>query len=342
MQQTAQKTTPAARPSRLGAVKRGTMSHPLRYLLYGPEGIGKSTLAKHAPNPIFLDCENGTAQLDLARYPFHDDQLGHVPRSLSDIYAATEDLRTGEHDYKTIVIDTADALEALLWRHVCDRESGKKSALNKNGKAFTSIQDFGFGKGFDVALDEWRALCHSLDRLRIQRSMGVVLLGHSLIRTYKNPIGEDFDRFQLRVHDKSAGFLREWSDVVGYCAFEDGASRLDGDDSRDRARGYTTGRRLIHLERTAAWDAKSRVPMPSEVEISTDNPWAPFAAALEQGRNTTADEIVALIEAELSRIGDEETTTKVRAAVQGANADRSTLSRYLNTLKAREAKEQAQ
>jgi hypothetical protein len=326
-------------PSRLGAVKRGSLAHPLRHLLYGSEGIGKSTLAKHAPNPIWFDCENGTAQLDLARYLFRDDELGHVPASMAEVYAAIEDLRVSEHGFQTLVLDTVDAMEVLVHRHVCDRESGKKSTLNKSGKAFHSIEDFGFGKGFNLAIDEWRLLCHQLDRLRIQRGMGIILLGHSVIRTYKNPVGEDFDRFQLRVHDKSAGFLREWSDIVGYCAFEDGASKLDGEDSRDRPRGYTTGRRLIHLERTAAWDAKARVPMPAEVEIQVENPWAPFAAALEQGRNTTADALATLIEAELARLSDPETTAKARTAMESAAGDRSTLSRFLNALKIREAKE---
>jgi hypothetical protein len=328
--------SPSRPPSRLGAIRRGTLNHALRHLLYGTEGIGKSTLAKHAPNPVWFDCEDGTAQLDVARYQFRDDALGHVPNTLEEVYSAIEDLRVGEHDFRTLVIDTVDSLEALVFDQVCETESGKKSGINKSGKKISGIEDFGFAKGYIVALDEWRLLCSRLDRLRVERKVSIILLGHSTIRTYKNPLGDDYDRINLRLHEKAAGFLKEWSDVVGYCAYEDGADKKD-DDSR--ARGFSTGRRLIHLQRSAAWDAKTRIHLPAEIEIATENPWAPFAAALEVGQSTTPADLVKLIDAELVRIGDEETKVKATEAIAGVT-DTATLSRYLNALKERPAKEQ--
>jgi hypothetical protein len=322
--------------SRLALVKREKLADPLRFLFYSVEGVGKSTLAKHAPDPIFLDIEDGTGRLEIARYPFGDGPGAHVPQGYADVLSALEDLRTGEHEFKTLVIDTIDRLEALMWAAICDHYSGKRDeAFNKSGRQIASLESFGYGKGYNVALDWWRVLCGKLDALRRHRGMQIVLLGHTTIRTFKNPSGEDFDRYQPRIHDKASGFLREWCDVVGFCAFEDGAKKMSDDDRK--AKGYTTGRRLIHLERSAAFDAKTRIPLPAEVELSPDDPWAPLAAAIEEGRNASPDDLVKLIDAELARIGDEALAKKVDTSVKGANGDTAELSRFLNRLRARAA-----
>jgi len=187
-------------------------------------------------------------------------------------------------------------------------------------------------------VDEWRHLCHRLDRLRTQRGMSIVLLGHSVIRVYKNPAGEDFDRFQLRVHEKAAGFLKEWSDVVGYCAHDEWGKK--GDDDL-RGKGYNTERRLIHLERRAAWDAKTRIPLPREIEMKSEDPWRPFAEAVDEGREMDADKLIAAIEAELSRIGNPETTEKAHAFIEKNKASTANLSRLLNEMKTRPAHQEA-
>lgn len=317
--------------SRLGAIRRGRIHSPPRLLLYGVEGVGKSTLAAAAPKPIFLDIEGGADHIDVARYTWRDGADGCIPRTLTDVYMALADLGRHEHEFETLVIDTLDALEPLVWAFVCDQYSGKKGAINKSGKKLTSIEDFGFAKGYIVAVDEWRKLCSMFDRLRAARGMSIILLGHSHIRTYKNPIDEDYDRFYLRVHDKSAGMLKEWADVVGFCAFEELADRLDGEH---RSRGVSTGRRLIHLTRSAAWDAKSRIALPDEIEIDLEAPWQPFADALSVGSSTGPKELRALIEAELTRVGDALTRQKVEAAMTKAGDDASALSKFLVRLQA--------
>lgn len=324
--------------SRLGAVRSGPMKQALRHLFYGPEGVGKSTLAANAESPIIFDVEGGSSQLDVARYTFRDDDYGHVPQSLDEVYSAIEDLRSSKHEFKTLIIDTMSALEALVWDRVCKTHSGSKGAINKSGKQLSSIEDLGYGKGYTCAVDEFRQLCHALDRLRLERGITVILLGHSITKTFKNPLADDYDRIQLRMHDKAAGFVKEWCDVVGYCAFEDGVATDDGDD-RARAKGYSTGRRFIHLERSAGWDAKTRIPLPPKIEMELGDSWAPFAAAVATGRELSAEDLVTGIHAELMRIGDVDLTTKVNDAVQKAKDQRSVLSQYFNNLRQRTAKE---
>ena len=338
---TAAAIKPQGPASRLAKVRKGRIRAPLRFIVYGPHGVGKTSLAADAPDPIFFDIEEGSSLVDVARYSFRDDANGHVPTSYSEVLAGIDDLTFSEHPFKTLVLDTADRLESLLWKGMMDRDS-QTSAANPKGKTFTSIEDYGYGKGYIMAVEEWRSFCERLDRLRAARQMDIVIIAHEQIRPFKNPEGEDYDRYQLRINDKAAGFLKEWSDVTAFACFEDSAAKLPGAKT-DRPKGFSTGRRILRLSRTAAFDAKSRVTLPEEVEIAMENPWAPLAAAVEAGFEAEIPKLVEQIGAELARINDTELAPKVNAATKAAaeKADASSLTRYLNDLKKRPAKEAA-
>lgn len=332
--------TPKPKPngsSRLSKVRSGRIKTGKRVTLYGVEAIGKTSLAADAPAPIFIDIDDGSSDLDVARYSFRDDARGHVPNSLQEVHAAVHDLLVADHEYKTLAIDTVDALEPLIWKYVCARDSGKRSNLNKNGKKLISIESYGYGRGYIVALEQWRDLAARLDRLRTEKQMNIILLSHSQIRTFKNPEGEDYDRYQLRIKDNAAAFLREWSDIVGYCCFEETAAKANEDDRK--AKGYSTGKRLIMLERSAAFDAKSRIPMPAEIELQSINPWGPIGEAIETGLSITPEQLLEQIGTELLRLNDEQLTIKVNEATQAAKTNAAVLSRYLNNLRRREPKE---
>lgn len=293
--------TPTAKPSRIGAIKRGQLRSALRYMFYGTEGVGKSSLLADVPGLMMVDIEGGSDNIDVPRYMFRDEEGGHVPRSFSEVLAMCEDLNANAEEWlkqiQALGFDTADALEALLHRHICET----------NGK--TSIEEFGFGKGYQVALDEMRRFLSLLDQLR-GKGFAILFVGHSIVKTFKNPEGEDYDRYQLRVHDKLGGLLKEWCDVVGFIRFDGGATKLKGDASQaKRARGWATGKRIIHLAREAAWDAKSRLSMPAEIELDVAHPWAPFAAAQSGSRDSSGDDLVTQITAEIDRIGVESFTT---------------------------------
>lgn len=326
-------SSPAAPPprgSRLGAVKKGQLRSAYRYLFYGVEGVGKSSLAADAPTPIFLDIEGGADQLDVARYPFRDEPGGHVPKTYDEVLAAVDDLLANpNHGYQTVVVDTLDALEALVHKHVCE--------LHKHN----SIEDFGYGKGYQVALDEFRRLVAKLDTLKSQ-GVSVVILGHSFVKSFKNPEGEDYDRYQLRVHDKIGDFVKGRCDVVGFVHFDGGSAKLKADSSQTkRARGWFSGKRLVQLAREAAWDAKSRLALPAVIELAADHPWDAFGEAKERAEEHP---IADLIAAELERIGSEEFVTAAgrptsRAAVLQMvdTAPPDVLSRVLAGLRATEA-----
>lgn len=302
------KPQPAPVRNRLAGVVKGKVAKPIRVVLYSTDGLGKSTWASDAPEPIFIGAEDGTANLDVARMPGID--------SWRDIIESAQELATSEHPYRTVVLDTADWAEPLLWRHVA--LAGGKS----------DIEDFGYGKGYAAALNEWRILLSIFDRLR-DRGMHVIVLAHSWIKPFKNPDGDDFDRYELKLHPKASGLIREWADCVLFGNYETFAHKKDG-----RTRGVSTGARIVHTTRTAAWDAKNRIGLPETMPLS----WEAFAAALSgETPDTWRERITKLLAG-----ADEALSARVNAAVSKAGESSTQLAKIHNHLSVTlAAKEQA-
>lgn len=323
---------PTKAPSKLGLIKRTRLvAAGYRFVIYGPEGVGKSSLAADA-DPVFVDLEQSSKFLETRRYPFHPGEIDeYQPRSYDEVCSAIDDL--AEHPDPSIgvvVVDTGDALEALIHAHIC-RKNQNASSIEKVGG--------GYGKGYRAAVEVLREFQSKLDRI-CANGVHVVIVCHSQTTTFKDPEGEDYNRYTLKVHSSDkvsfAGQLKEWADVVGFLHFDGGSKKTDEDA---RAIGWATNRRLLELQRSAAWDAKWRLltPMPSQIEIDIERPWAPIADAIARERDTRP--LADRIKAELDRIGAEEFTTAAgtettRTAVLAmiATADQPTLSRVLSGL----------
>lgn len=309
--QSAQKQPPQPSRMTLASVTRGRIVRPMRVLLFGTEGLGKSTFAANAPSPIFLASEDGTSQLDVARFP--------EPKSWRDAMDAIDILTVEDHDYKTLVIDTLDWLEPLCWAAVCERPDEK-------GRRRESIEDFGFGKGYVAALDEWRLMLARIERMRLARNMHVVLLAHSWVKMFKNPEDDDYDRYEMKLHTKAGGLLKEWCDAVLFGAYETFANT---DKATKRTRGVSTGARVVHTQRTAAWDAKNRYDLPPTLPLD----WDAFAAAVAAHKPADPAKLRERI-AGLLTGATPDLTQRVNAAVAKAADNAAMLARIADKLTA--------
>lgn len=264
-------------PSRmtLKDVVKGKIQKPIRCLLYGPEGIGKSTFGAGAPNAIFLGAEEGTSQLDVERFP--------RPESFAEVMDALRALTTEQHEYKTLVVDTLDWLEPLIWDFICKRDGEQ------------NIESYGYGKGYTAALDQWRIFIAGLERVW-GKGMHVVLLAHAWIKSFKNPTGDDFDRYELKLNNKASGLAKEWCDAVLFAQYETYAKK---DERTKRIRGVDTGARLIFTERRAAWDAKNRYSLPEQLPLG----WSDFFAAVQAGQTADPASLRAEIERKAKELG---------------------------------------
>lgn len=246
----------------LSNVIRGKQEKPLRVIVYGVEGVGKSTFAAQAPSPIFLCSEDGTAQLDIERFP--------TPRSWADVLEALRVLTYEDHDYKTLVIDTLDWLEPLCWAQVC-AASGKHS-----------IEDFGYGKGYVMAIELWRQFLSRLEVLERTRKVNIIMVAHATVRRVDDPYVGPFDRYRMKLHEKSSDLLREWVDAVLFARHEVVATEKKG-----RPRGVSSGARLIHTQWTAAFDAKNRFDLPEILPLA----WDEFERAARAHAPASADKL---------------------------------------------------
>lgn len=264
------------------AVVRGRRAHPLWTHLYGPEGCGKSTFGSNAPSPIFIDVEQGSNELDVARFAF-DGGERTAPATWPELLDALRVIEREKHDFRSVVIDTLDAAEALIWKFICERD----------GK--TSIEEYGYGKGYVAAVDEWRIFVAALERIRA-KGIQVVTLAHSVVKPFKNPLGDDYDRFQMKLHEKAAGLVKERADVVLFAQYEEYAYK---DEKTKRVRGVSRGARVMFTVRHAAYDAKNRFDLPEKMPLS----WADYWAGVEGHRPADPRALAEQIAASAAQLG---------------------------------------
>lgn len=296
---------PTQRSNRLASVIRGKLEKPIRVVLYATDGLGKSTFASKAPSPIFIGAEDGTAQLDVARMP--------TIAAWSDILESVDELCDAQHDYRTIVLDTADWAEPMCWQHVCIL--GKKE----------SVEDFGYGRGYTAALDQWRILLNKFDRARA-RNINVIILAHCWVKTFKNPEeAGDYDRYEMALHAKAGGMIKQWADCVLFGNYETFTHKADG----GRTKGISTGARILHTQRRAAFDAKNRFDLPETLPLD----WDAFAEAVAAHKPGDPVVLKARIAAMLEAATDD-VKTKVHAALAKVGDDASELARIANKLSA--------
>ena len=290
--------------SYLARVMKGKQEQALRLVLVGVEGCGKSTFAAGAPSPIFLPTEHGTAHLDIARLP--------IPDTFADVLGSLRELRTEKHEYKTIVLDGATGLEPILWAQVC-ADNGWKD-----------LESPGFGKGHVAALDYWRQVLKALEDLWSGVGMNVVIIGHTMVKPFRNPTGEDYERYQMALNEKASGLLRQWADIVGFARHE---SFTKKDERTKRVKGFSSGARVMHTTWEAGFDAKNRHGLPEELPLS----WSALEEAIKVGRARAAD-LRAQIDAGVMQLGDAVVAAKVANYLKDAGDDVGRLAEIANAV----------
>lgn len=237
-------------------IHTGKQIRARRILLYGQHGIGKSTWAAAAPSPIFLNVEDGIADLDCAKT--------EKMNSLGEVIDAVSWLAQNPHEFKTLVVDTIDWLEQLIFVKVA------KSANKGN------ISEIGYGKGYDAARNEWDFLLRGFDHLRKSRDMTIILLAHAKIQRYDNPETESYDRYELDLHKSSNGMLQEWCDEVLFASYRVFTRKEDQGFGKERKIAVGGNERYIRTVETPAAIAKNRLSLPAELKME----WQDYARFL--------------------------------------------------------------
>lgn len=224
-------------------VTAGVQPAPVKTVLYGPEGIGKSTFASHFPDPVFIDTEGGTKRLNVARLP--------QPTSWAMLLDEVAEVRKGNIPCGTLVIDTADWAERLCIQAVC-----AKAKVN-------GIEDFGYGKGYTYAKEEFSKLLDALEEV-LNAGHNVVVLAHAAITKFEQPdaVG-NYDRWSMKTSKQVAPLLREWCDMLLFANYKTVVEKAGSSpNAKNKASG---GKRVLYTQHHACWDAKNRFDLPEEV-----------------------------------------------------------------------------
>jgi hypothetical protein len=217
---------------------------PPRIILHGLHKIGKSTFGAASVKPIFIPTEDGLNKIKVPAFPL-SESFGQVMNYINM-------LATEEHKYKTVVIDTLDWLERLIWEKVC------------KDKNVNNIEEIGYAKGYIFALSYWDKVISYLNKLRQQKNMMVILLAHSEVKTFSPPDGNAYDRWQIKLHHKSAAKLEEWVDAILFANYKVFVTK-------EGTKGKASGKqRVVYSQPNPAYRAGNRYGMPEELPFEFD------------------------------------------------------------------------
>jgi GTPase SAR1 family protein len=224
-------------------ITRGKILSAQKVIIYGPEGIGKSTFASKFPDPLFIDTEGSTKHMDVARLP--------RPTSWAMLMEEVQEVKKeGLGICKTLVIDTADWAEQLCIIQVCSK--AKKSG----------IEDFAYGKGYVYVAEEFGRLLNLLEDIA-NLGINIVITAHAKMRKFEQPddMGA-YDRWEMKLSKNSAPMLKEWADAVLFANYK---TYVVADSNNDKVHKAQGGKRVMYTAHHPCWDAKNRYDMPDEV-----------------------------------------------------------------------------
>ena len=227
-------------------ISKGVQSRPVKAVIYGPEGIGKSTITSKFPDVLFIDTEGGTSRLDVSRT--------QVPQSWTELLEIVDDVYNDGTVCKTLALDTADWAEGLCIKHVCEKYQKK------------GIEEFGYGKGYVYLSESFRELLDKLSNL-IDIGINVVITAHAHIKKFEQPdeMGA-YDRWEMKLTKHDAPLLKEWADMLLFANYETMVVKTDND--KNKAQG---GKRVMFASHSPCWDAKNRYGLPDKMELDFSN-----------------------------------------------------------------------
>lgn len=224
-------------------ITKGPVKSAIKMLVYGPEGVGKTTFAAQAPGAVFIDTEGSTRHMDVARFD--------PPMNLVDVMEAFNYTLAHPDQVETLVIDTVDWLERLIFSNVCLE------------KKLQNIEDMGYGKGYVYAKQKMQQILDTLQAI-VDRGVHVILVCHSMIRKFEQPdeMGS-YDRYMLKLNEKNiAPLVKEWVDLMLFVNYK---TNVITDEKTKTKKGVGGQKRVMYANHTASWDAKNRFGLPDEM-----------------------------------------------------------------------------
>lgn len=226
-------------------------------IVYGNHGLGKTTFGSLAPDPVFILTEDGLGKIEAPSF--------EVAQNFDMLIDQLRQLYAEDHSFKTLVIDSLDHLEPMVWEKVLEENPNASK-----GKPATGIESYGYGKGYAMALDVWRQLIDAMNYLRDEKHMTIIMTAHAQIKRFENPQTEPYDRYDLKLHQKASALMQEIADMVLFTSYYTGTRETKDGFGNSFVRAVGSGDRYIYTEERPAYQAKNRYGLPPEIPFDKD------------------------------------------------------------------------
>jgi hypothetical protein len=219
------------------------------------EGIGKTTMACSAPEPILVQTEDGASDIDVAKFPLCEGYADFKNQILA--------LISEDHDYKNLIIDSVDWLESLVCEHIVNE-------WNVSNDQVSSISEIPYGKGSGMLESEFHSIIKALDGLRRNKGMGIILIAHSQIQRFESPETEPYDRFTPALNKKVSPIIREWVDELLFLNYKISTVEAGDNFGKKKYKGIGGTQRVMHTSERPSHMAKNRKNLPETLELSPE------------------------------------------------------------------------
>lgn len=264
--------------SLLNKTQKGIQSTAYMSVLYGSPGVGKTSFIAKIPNVLVLDIESGSKNLDVDRLSGDD-----VP-DFDTLVQVTQDFLAGDHKFKVLAIDSVTTLEYYINKATC-LENGKVKELS----------EIPFGKGVHLSKEKLKDYIALLKKIQ-NKGYDVWLVGHSLVKKFSDPtLLQQFDRYTIQAAEGFGQEVIRQSDNVYFVKHD---VDLAIDKNTKKAKGIGGNDISLYTRFTAAYDAKTRLNLPSELAFD----YAEYVKAVSDHSPKPTTELVKDIEALLAKL----------------------------------------
>ena len=226
----------------------GIVKKPEKMLIYGEPGVGKSTLASLCPKPIVVATEDGVSHIDVDKFP--------TCKTYLSVKKVLQFLSSKQHFYETVVVDSLDWLEKLIWAAVCQENN------------CDSIADLGYGKGYKKAAAKVAEIISLLDKI-VENGIHVVCIAHEKIEHVQNPETKDYHRHTPRLHNDANDLFTEWAYHVIFAYHKVIVKTEEGQWGSERGRGVG-GQRFLRCNTKPGAVAKNRAGAPDDIAFDVE------------------------------------------------------------------------